>query len=310
MKSSAKRYAGWPLIIGIVVAVLALTAGPALAALTFSGTSISGDGAVVIESSSTISIGTSTATRVTIGNGSSTVVFPGAAGDQSLTWNAIPTATGMTGLQFGSPEPDLSATDGPANVFSSVYEGDAQQQVNLLEFSSYLGGPELSSYRARGTENAPVDISDGDFLFTHETLGMVGGSWTYEGAENWIHHNDYTLTWFGGDQPYEFGLSAVDSGPTMGFFTLAPGIGEFNNGIPVSEGGSLAQLDLGSAGIGTSAPSTTLQVAAASSTIRIGTASLPGCLEMGNGNGTAGLNYITIVNGVLSATTTKPSACQ
>jgi hypothetical protein len=35
-----------------------------------------------------------------------------------------------------------------------------------------------------------------------------------------------------------------------------------------------------------------------------------GCLEMGNSDGSAGINYITVLNGVLSATTTKPSNCQ
>ena len=66
----------------------------------------------------------------------------------------------------------------------------------------------------------------------------------------------------------------------------------------------------GNVGIGTTAPSTTLQVAGASSTIRIGSSALAGCLEMRNSNGTAGINYITVLNGVLTATTTQPSNCQ
>ena len=73
MQSSPEKHSGWLLIIGIIVGVLALTAGPAFAALTFSGTGITGDGAVVIDSPSTISIGTSTATGINIGSGSSTV---------------------------------------------------------------------------------------------------------------------------------------------------------------------------------------------------------------------------------------------
>lgn len=66
----------------------------------------------------------------------------------------------------------------------------------------------------------------------------------------------------------------------------------------------------GNVGIGTAAPSTTLQVASASSTIRIGASALPGCLEMGNSNGSAGINYVTFLNGVMTATTTKPNNCQ
>lgn len=52
------------------------------------------------------------------------------------------------------------------------------------------------------------------------------------------------------------------------------------------------------------------QVGGTNATISIGTSSLPGCLEMGNSNGSAGMNYITVLNGVLTATTTKPSNCQ
>src|SRR5665213_3706282 len=95
MKPSGERYASWPLIAGIVLGVLALTAGPALAALTFSGTSISGDGAVVIDSSSTISIGTSTATAIRIGRSGQTVNLPG---DLSIIGNATTTNLAITAL--------------------------------------------------------------------------------------------------------------------------------------------------------------------------------------------------------------------
>jgi|SRR5665213_668795 len=48
MASSDEKHSNWPLIAGIILVVLALTAGPAFAALTFSGTSISGDAGVTI----------------------------------------------------------------------------------------------------------------------------------------------------------------------------------------------------------------------------------------------------------------------
>jgi hypothetical protein len=67
----------------------------------------------------------------------------------------------------------------------------------------------------------------------------------------------------------------------------------------------------GNVGIGTSTPATTLQVTGGTNpTILIGGGSIPGCLELGNSNGTSGINYITALNGTLTATTTKPSSCQ
>src|ERR1019366_8223178 len=98
MKSQDERRNAWLLIIGITVGVLALSAGPALAALTFSGTSISGDGAVVIDSSSTISIGTSTATGITIGKSGSTTTFPG-----NITVGSCAGCGGGGGTPDGSP---------------------------------------------------------------------------------------------------------------------------------------------------------------------------------------------------------------
>jgi hypothetical protein len=67
----------------------------------------------------------------------------------------------------------------------------------------------------------------------------------------------------------------------------------------------------GNIGIGTTTPATTLNVTGGTNpTILIGGGSIPGCLELGNSNGTSGINYITALNGVLAATTTKPSNCQ
>jgi hypothetical protein len=94
-------------------------------------------------------------------------------------------------------------------------------------------------------------------------------------------------------------------------------LGEWNNNVAQigTEAGGTGTLRplllMGSQigiGTGASVPSTTFQVAGASSTIKIG--GTTACIEMANSNGTAGLNYITVLNGVLTATTTKPSACQ
>ncbi len=75
-------------------------------------------------------------------------------------------------------------------------------------------------------------------------------------------------------------------------------------------GSSTISYLLGNVGIGTTAPSTTLDVAGTQPTVRIGASSLAGCIEVGNSDGSAGLNYVTFLNGVMSATTTKPANCQ
>jgi hypothetical protein len=49
----------------------------AMAALNFSGTTITGDGSVIVDGANTISIGTSTATGITIGKNGVTTTFPG-----------------------------------------------------------------------------------------------------------------------------------------------------------------------------------------------------------------------------------------
>jgi hypothetical protein len=67
----------------------------------------------------------------------------------------------------------------------------------------------------------------------------------------------------------------------------------------------------GNVGIGTTAPATTLNVTGGTNpTVLIGGGTIPGCLELSNSNGTSGINYITALNGTLTATTTKPSSCQ
>ena len=68
----------------------------------------------------------------------------------------------------------------------------------------------------------------------------------------------------------------------------------------------------GNVGIGTSGPNEKLDVAGnikADSTIFLGSSIKPGCIVMGDSDG-AGLTYIIVNDGVITATTTQPSICQ
>ena len=66
----------------------------------------------------------------------------------------------------------------------------------------------------------------------------------------------------------------------------------------------------GNVGIGTTTISGDLQVwDTASSTVYIGDASHSGCIVMGDSDNN-GVTYITVNNGVLTATTTKPAICK
>ena len=86
-------------------------AGVSLAygALTFSGTAVTGDGAVSVDGASTISIGTITAPDVTIGKAGHTTTFPG-----DVTFNG--TVTGITGITGAT---GATGPQGPAGADGS-----------------------------------------------------------------------------------------------------------------------------------------------------------------------------------------------
>lgn len=349
MESSRKGRITWPFIIGIVLAV-AVSAQVAFGSLTFSPTTISGDGPVIIDGSSTISIGTSTATGITIGQTGQTVLFPGSVSSTNLFAG---NATITNALSLGSPS--TTAT----GAFTQ-YSPDSLTSQALYAFSdTYYHGFNGRFYRAEGTIQAPSPPQADDYLGAFRFNGYDGANYdeaaalVVQATEPWNSTHQGTnlfieTTPIGTatrdiifdilpNQATVIGApidsQAVNALNAMGSFCVGQGTGGsfcqtaapvngaiFEGGVAIGtstpaafldvEGTGGAILNAGNVGIGTRTPSTTLQVAGASSTIRIGTPALPGCLEMGNSNGSAGMNYITVLSGVLSATTTKPSACQ
>lgn len=77
--------------------------------------------------------------------------------------------------------------------------------------------------------------------------------------------------------------------------------------------GNLIYGDLSTSkvGVGTSTPSTLLHLTATTTpTLRIGGPTIAGCIELLDSAGDGTVNYITASGGTLTATTTKPAACQ
>lgn len=402
MKSSSESHFTWPLIAGIVFGVLALTAGPAFAALTFSGTSISGDtSGIVIDTPSTISIGASTATGITMGNGNATTSLFGnltignrftLSSTTSFTDNEISTSSILGIVRANSanpfevapvPDPSVGAMSnldafqiqqctwlsgqatctlrtGQTNNYnagslvtisgvSSGYNGTFQLVAvgsTTISYSLSVNPgtvnvtyglvqlePELQVVASSPFGTAAAFVANSQCVPDGNDTGdpiiaAIGGdanlgnySW-YVGCDGHsvsIRAGDYTKAFSNGfvDQWTSDHLLAWTNSPTatpVGSSNLDTGISRLAAGTVAIGNGTLGNatetLVAGNISVGTTTPATSLQVASPSSTILIGASGLPGCLEMGNSNGTAGINYITVLNGALTATTTKPSNCQ
>lgn len=111
-----------------------------------------------------------------------------------------------------------------------------------------------------------------------------------------------------------FGYSGFSFGPGSSFFNARPcatATGS-NPSIRFLTGNTFSMIVDGNQriGIGTTTPQSAFQVwSPASTTARIGDTTSRGCLTMGDSDG-SGVTYVTVNNGTLSATTTKPAFCQ
>jgi hypothetical protein len=111
-----------PVIIGLFVCLVILLAGASVsfAALNFSGTSIQGDGPVVIDSSSTISIGTSTATGVMIGrSGGTTNIVGNLTLGSTMPGSAPASSVAVAGKSYASAYGTDSVTAPAAPIIAS-----------------------------------------------------------------------------------------------------------------------------------------------------------------------------------------------
>ena len=352
----------------------------ASAALTFSGSNISGDGAINIDGANTISIGNSTATGITIGKTAQTLTLPGNLNLSAMTQGSIPFlgASGLLsqdnpnlfwdatnhrlGLGTATPAYTLDVAGNGINIASGQiygYSGVAMAQGSTSLNNYYFGG--AGNLTGTGTVNVAIGISALPAVTTGSNNVAVGAAallTNSTGVENTaLGRSALRLNTTGSDN-VAVGLSALFSNTTSTFNTavgrlaltfttgggntaLGTGAGitnttgtnntfigisadavssELTNATAIGNNavvGASNSLVLGgtsanavNVGIGTTTPATTLQLSGTLPTLGIGASSLAGCLEMGNSDGTSAINYITVLNGTISASTSKPAACQ
>jgi hypothetical protein len=176
--------------VGFVFATIGITAFASIAAasLTFSGSGVTANSAVVIDGSSTISIGTSTATGVTIGSPSSTVSFPGnvAVGSGVLGSFVVGTTTAVDNWDtyvrgiaflsgtFGSA-PSSGKKEDEIIHASGLWSGDqtADQYTNAVDVDAGLNVGARANFLS--AVNAYVE-NDEDTLVTPWIAGFYANA--------------------------------------------------------------------------------------------------------------------------------------
>ncbi len=114
--------------LGLVLMLLILGTGVATAALTFTATQFTGDGALTINASTTMNIGTSETTVITIGRANQTVSFPGNVSSSIIDASGVmeigtSTATTITIGRVGQ------TVRFPGNVSSSAIDASAALDI-------------------------------------------------------------------------------------------------------------------------------------------------------------------------------------
>lgn len=160
-------------------------------------------------------------------------------------------------------------------------------------------------------------------VYNKVAIGEIDTDWSY--APN----KSISLTYSSFNNGDQWGISVGQNGAVgMELFWEANEIaangfgridtGNYNN--PIYIDGSKVFINAASknyipnpyVGIGTDTPNATLDVAGTirgNSTLFLGTSSTPGCIAMADSDG-SGVTYMTANDGVLSASSTKPSFCQ
>jgi hypothetical protein len=196
-------------------------------------------------------------------------------GYADFVWNETPTITGMTGLLLGSPEPDLSCCNGPANTLTLIPNG----QVQATFYSGGDAGGAIGVYNSGGTAASPSDFTFASDLFDWDFYVYSGGqfneylflgpecsSLTACTYETWVNGGQFTFV-DNNNGTAQFGLHAVAAGEAA-----------ITTGATLSDPNpALAQLDLANIIVDSQAATTGEVFACISTTGQI-TASATACV--------------------------------
>lgn len=299
----------------IAIALLTINVLVVRASLTLSPTSITTDGAfnVTANGTSTFDFGSSTFQLNTTNNGPFTLgnKFTTVAGIVSSTEIRTPSSTiaNLTFTNASGTNGTLSGylAAGTTGSFGSSLSIGTTTQSGALNIVVNSGQTQVAINNNQTTrQDSRIFFEQGGTI-----LWQVGTDINADNTNNFFIQN----------QGVSGPSIAINSTGNVGISTSSPTSKLYVSGLAgqnvdpfiVASSSGKIWLDVkvgGNIGIGTSTPATQLQLYGASSTLRIGDSGVTGCLELGNSDGTAGINYVTALNGVLSATTTKPTACQ
>ena len=189
-------------------------------------------------------------------------------------------------ITIGSSTQALTINIGIGNASNTIFIGSASSSVGIGTAS-----PEKNLHVLRGSAGSVSAWPDSIAVFENSTHGYIS-ILTPDATDKGILFGDSTSNVSGSiiyDSPNA--LNGLD-------FRVDGN----NTKMVVTSGGNV--------GIGTTSPSSTLHLlSSASSTLSIGHSTQTACIVMGDSDG-SGVTYVTANNGVLSATSTKPSACQ
>jgi hypothetical protein len=252
------------------------------------------------------------------------------AGNLNASGTIVGSYTGTTSAgNISSGEFGSSVGNGNFSFPASVGLGGATSPANTLDVN---GNADVQSSLSLGTTTVsstfPLYVNGSALIGQRSTAQCTGGislanNFAYMGLNNQVSGNcgvgNYMLFGFG--QPgatgtISQGISLNEGANSMTINESAMSITGISSNVTVTNNSGYGFTFAPT--IISSIPSTitatggiqlNVSKVLANSTIVLGqNGSTPGCIEMYDSGGT--VNYITVYSGTLSATTTKPSACQ